>query len=61
MLQCPGLELQVWSSTEREEDRHIGCVTVDLSPLAFGLAQVSGWYHIVDFAGDVCGQLKVHT
>lgn len=54
----------MWSREEpkeQEEDVCIGCVTVDLSPLAFGMAQLSGWYHIVDFAGAVQGQLKVIT
>lgn len=32
---------------------------MDLSPLAFGLRQISGWYNIVDFGGQVKGQLKV--
>lgn len=58
-MQCSGLELQVWSSEETEADRCVGCVQVDLSPLAFGLGQLSGWYHIQDFAGQVQGQLKV--
>ncbi len=55
----------MWSasgSSAEEQDREdtcIGCVAVDLSPLTFGLAQLSGWYNIVDFAGAVQGQLKV--
>ena len=63
------MELQVWSRTtqpqvpqgqeEDQADQHVGCVSVDLSPLSFGLPQVSGWYHITDFTGAVCGQLKV--
>ena len=63
-LQSPGLELQVWSAHSGDvqpggEDACIGCVAVDLSPLTFGLAQLSGWYNILDFAGQVQGQLKV--
>ena len=53
------MELQVWSHSDDGQDQHIGCVTVDLSTLVFGFPQVTGWYHIVDFAGDVQGQLKV--
>jgi len=49
----------VWSSEEEGDDRSIGSAMVDLSPLAYGLAQLSGWYHIVDFAGAIQGQLKV--
>ncbi len=44
---------------EEEGDGYIGCAHVDLSPLAFGLTQVCGWYNIVDFGGEIQGQLKV--
>ena len=40
-------------------DHYVGCAHVDLSPLAYGLRQISGWYNIVDFSGDTRGQLKV--
>lgn len=53
------MELQVWSSEKQCKDHYIGSIQVDLSPLSFGLAQLSGWYHILDFAGEVQGQLKV--
>lgn len=61
-LQSPGLEVQVWSAKDARQpselDTCIGCVTVDLTPLTFGLAQLSGWYNILDFAGQVQGQVK---
>ncbi len=63
-MQCSGLELQVWSKSSVEsshEDSCVGCVSVDLSPLAFGLRQISGWYNVVDFGGQVKGQLKVFS
>ena len=47
----------MWS--HEDEDKYIGCASVDLSPLAFGLAHLSGWYHILDFTGEMRGQLKV--
>ncbi len=67
-VQCPGLEFQVWNKfldsspphqSGPRDDYCIGCVYMDLSPLAFGLRQISGWYNIVDFGGQVKGQLKV--
>ena len=83
-VQCPGLELQVWSKptvednqavdhngqlanhsgqaadhSGPEEDIYIGAVQVDLSTLAVGLPQISGWYNISDFGGQIQGQLKV--
>ena len=67
ILQCVGLELQVWSQANasdqspegQPEDVYIGCAHVDLSTLALGLPQVSGWYNISDFGGQIQGQLKV--
>ena len=41
------------------EDIYVGCVHVDLSTLALGLPQISGWYNISDFGGETQGQLKV--
>ena len=32
---------------------------MDVSVVAWGLARVSGWYHIHSLAGEVIGQLKV--
>ena len=49
----------MWSKETGQDDRCIGCVLVDISPLAFGLPQLSGWYHIVDFGGEIQGQLRV--
>lgn len=69
--QCSGLEFQVWSQPPAslphthetkdppQDDVYIGCALVDLSPLSFGLRQISGWYNIVDFGGQTKGQLKV--
>ena len=67
ILQCVGLELQVWSQADASDqspesqqgDMYIGCAHVDLSTLALGLPQVSGWYNISDFGGQIQGQLKV--
>ena len=64
-IQCAGLEFQVWSKLKQDTveskqgDSYIGCAHVDLSPLAYGLSQISGWYNILDFAGQIQGQLKV--
>ena len=41
------------------EDMYIGCVHVDLRTLALGLPQITGWYNISDFCGEIQGQLKV--
>ena len=42
-----------------EEDRCLGCATVDLSPLGYGMPLLSGWYNVGDFAGQCVGQLQV--
>ena len=65
--QCPGLEFQVWdrvcdtspSTDGQVDDSYIGCARVDLSTLALGLPQISGWYNIMDFGGQIQGQVKV--
>lgn len=63
--QCSGLEFQVWSTHQiaegwtGEEDSYLGSAHVDLSALAYGLGQLCGWYHIVDFGQQIRGQLKV--
>lgn len=41
------------------EDRVIGFVSFDLSPLLAGMRQVIGWYNVTDFNGDSQGQIKV--
>ena len=46
------------SQAEREHS-YFGCAHVDLSPLAYGLSQITGWYNIADFGGQLQGQLKV--
>ena len=68
-LQCSGLEFQVWSKRPNGEpqdggqaeggDNYLGSAHVDLSPLAYGLSQISGWYNVTDFGGQIQGQLKV--
>ena len=73
-LQCHGLEFQVWSkppddhqpqdghdSQAEREHSYFGCARVDLSPLAYGLSQITGWYNIADFGGQLQGQLKVNS
>ena len=63
-----GLVFKVWHKInidsanllpDKDIDRVIGFVSVDLSPLTAGLKQLSGWYNIVDFSGICQGQLKV--
>ena len=48
---------------EAEELPHkfLGRAVVDLTPLRYGLAQISGWYNVVDLGGSVHGQLKVNN
>lgn len=48
-------------SGEVEELPHkfLGRAVVDLTPLRYGLAQISGWYNVVDLGGCIHGQLKV--
>lgn len=41
------------------EDRVIGFVPFDLSPLSAGMRQLIGWYNVTDFNGDCQGQIKV--
>ena len=41
------------------EDRLIGFVSFDLSPLLAGMRQLIGWYNVMDFYGDCKGQIKV--
>ena len=75
-LQCPGLEFQVWNkppdgegyqlqdgrdSQPEREHSYFGCAYVDLSPLAYGLSQITGWYNIADFGSQLQGQLKVNS
>jgi C2 domain-containing protein 3 len=67
-----GLVFKVWHKTladsssatlqpDKDIDRVLGFVSVDLSPLTAGLKQLSGWYNIVDFSGLCQGQLKVSS
>lgn len=42
-------------------DRVLGSVSVDLTPLASGLQQISGWYNIMDFNGQIKGQIKINV
>ena len=47
---------------EGEEDvthKFLGRAVVDVTPLRYGLAQISGWYNVVDLGGTIHGQLKV--
>ena len=41
------------------DDRLIGFVSFDLSPLLAGMRQLIGWYNVTDFNGDCQGQIKV--
>ena len=49
---------------DKEEElphKFLGRAVVDLTPLRYGLAQISGWYNVVDLGGTVHGQLKVSS
>ncbi|XP_053399357.1 C2 domain-containing protein 3-like [Mercenaria mercenaria] len=48
-------------SPDKLTDRVLGFVSVDLTPLANGLQQISGWYNIMDFNGQVKGQIKINV
>ena len=39
--------------------KFLGRAVVDITPLRYGLAQISGWYNVVDLGGTIHGQLKV--
>ncbi|KAH3835312.1 hypothetical protein DPMN_108663, partial [Dreissena polymorpha] len=47
-------------SPDKLTDRVLGFVSVDLTPLASGLQQISGWYNIMDFNGQIKGQIKIN-
>ncbi|WAQ99921.1 C2CD3-like protein [Mya arenaria] len=47
-------------SPDKLTDRVLGFVSVDLTPLASGMQQISGWYNIMDFNGHVKGQIKIN-
>ena len=49
----------IYSVSDKLTDRVLGFVSVDLTPLASGLQQVCGWYNIMDFNGQIKGQIKV--
>ena len=43
-----------------EKDLVIGFAAIDLSILAAGFPEVSGWFHILDFTGTCNGQIKIN-
>lgn len=49
--------LKVWHKSTRSQ--MLGCVSVDLTPMVCGLAQINGWYNINNSAGQTKGQLKI--
>ncbi len=52
--------LKVWHRNhELGKNKLLGCVSVDMTPLVCGLAQINGWYNINDSVGQVQGQLKL--
>lgn len=61
------LIMKVWRLAEPEtsmvinleKDIVIGFSAIDLSVLTAGFPMVSGWFHIMDFAGKCNGQMKV--
>jgi hypothetical protein len=53
--------LKVWhrESGPESQSKLLGCVSVDLTPLVYGLTQINGWYNINDSVGQAQGQLKL--
>jgi hypothetical protein len=55
---------KVWQSVNESckdptRDTVLGFAAVDLTVLLFGMPWVSGWFSIMDFAGQCSGQIKV--
>ncbi|KAJ3353529.1 C2 domain-containing protein 3 [Allomyces javanicus] len=42
-------------------DRLVGFAKVDVAPLAHGMPMLDGWYNVLDFHGESCGQLHVRV
>lgn len=64
--------LRVWRKTSNDlpqarllpnplEDVVIGFVAIDLTVLMAGMPSITGWFNIVDYAGHINGQIKVHA
>ncbi|KAK3584373.1 hypothetical protein CHS0354_001298 [Potamilus streckersoni] len=67
-MENKNLVFKVWhkpdgapKSPDKLTDRVMGFVSVDLTPLASGLQQISGWYNIMDFNGQCKGQIKINV
>jgi len=58
-FQFGGLQFHMWCKDKGDREEQIGIVHLDLTPLASGLRQLCGWYHIVDHTGQPKGQMKV--
>ena len=53
--------LKIWhKSISRNHDKLLGCASIDLTPLIYGLSHLSGWYNIQDSVGNCNGQIKVN-
>ena len=52
--------LQVWHREATGQEKLLGIASIDLSPLVYGLAFISGWYNIVDSVGNCRGQIKLN-
>jgi C2 domain-containing protein 3 len=55
---------KVWQSVNGSfkdplRDIILGFAAVDLTVLLFGMPWVSGWFNIMDFAGQCSGEIKV--
>ncbi|KNE59751.1 hypothetical protein, variant [Allomyces macrogynus ATCC 38327] len=59
---------KVWVAAAEEgavvptaHDRLVGFAKVDVAPLAHGMPMLDGWYNVLDFHGESCGQLHVRV
>lgn len=53
--------LKIWHKLmSRNHDKLLGCASIDLTPLIYGLSHLSGWYNILDPIGNCNGQIKVN-
>jgi len=52
--------LHVWYEEALQQEKLFGTVSIDLSPLVYGLAFISGWYNIVGLIGNCLGQIKLN-
>ena len=58
-----GIEVKLWYSAtiDTAHSQLIGVAKVDLSPLKYGLPELSGWYNISNVMSSCQGQIKVRA